>query len=82
MSDPVSWLLIERGWKVVGADGDELGHVVEVDADEEKDIFSGLSVRTSRLGGTQYVPSERVARITEGCVSLDVNADELRRRTG
>lgn len=74
--DPVSWLLIEPGWKVVGADGDEVGTVERVDADEEKDIFSGLELRTGLLG-SRYVPAERVKGIVEGRIELDVAADDL-----
>ncbi len=77
MSDPVSWLLIEPGWKVVGSDGEAIGHVTSVDADEQKDIFSGLELRTGLLGGKRYVPSERVAGIVEGEIALDVTGDAL-----
>ena len=70
MADPVSWLLIEPGWRVVGADGDELGTVTRVDADEQKDIFSGLEIRTGLLGGSQYVAAERVGRIVDGQITL------------
>jgi hypothetical protein len=75
--DPVSWLLIEPGWKVVDSAGEEIGTVASVDADEQKDIFSGLEVRTGLLGGTRYVASEHVARIVEGTIELDVTADAL-----
>jgi hypothetical protein len=71
MADPVSWLLIENGWTVVGSDGEEVGTVSRVDADEQKDIFSGLEVRTGMLGGSRYVPAERVARIEDGRIELD-----------
>jgi hypothetical protein len=71
MADPVSWLLIEPGWRVVDAKGEELGTVTRVDADEQKDIFSGLEIRTGLLGGTEYVPAERVAQIVEGTITLD-----------
>ena len=77
MSDPVSWLLIEPGWKVVGSDGEEIGHVTSVDADEQKDIFSGLELRTGLLGGKLYVPSERVVGIVQGEIALDVTGDAL-----
>ena len=76
MSDPVSWLMIEQGWAVVGSDGEEIGRVSAIDADAERDIFSGLELRTGLLG-TRYVPAERVRAITEGRVELDVAADEL-----
>jgi hypothetical protein len=76
MADPVSWLMIESGWSVVGSDGEEIGKVARIDADEERDIFSGLELRTGLLG-TRYVPAEHVGTITDGRVELDVTADEL-----
>ena len=68
--DPVSWLLIRRGWKVVSSDGAEIGSVDEVVGDDERDIFDGLAVATSALGKPRYVPSEQVGEITEGVVRL------------
>ena len=50
MADPVSWLLIEPGWKVRAADGSEVGEVDEVVGDSNVDIFDGLAIATSRLG--------------------------------
>jgi hypothetical protein len=67
---PVSWLLIEPGWRVVGADGEEVGTVSRIDADEQKDIFSGLEIRTGLLGRTEYVPAERVGEIVDGQITL------------
>jgi hypothetical protein len=68
--DPVSWFLIEPGWKVVDVDGEEIGSVDEVVGDSSQDIFNGLSVSTSVLGKPRYVPSEQVDTITEGRVRL------------
>lgn len=70
MSDPVSWLLIEPGWEVVGADGESLGKVHEVVGEPEEDIFDGLQVSPGALGETKYVPAEEVGEITEGRVQL------------
>ena len=70
MSDPVSWFLIEPGWEVVGADGEDAGKVQEVVGDPEADIFDGLQVTAGMLGGTRYVPAEEVGEITEGRVQL------------
>jgi hypothetical protein len=64
MPDPVSWLLIERGWRVVGPDGEEVGRVESVTGDRDADIFDGLELDSG------YVPSERVGRIVEGEISL------------
>lgn len=70
--NPVSWLLIRRGWKVVSSDGAEVGSVDEVVGDDEHDIFDGLAVATSALGKPRYVPSEQVGEITEGVVRLNL----------
>jgi hypothetical protein len=79
VSDPVSWLLIEKGWSVVGADGSDLGSVREVVGDTGADIFNGLSVTPGLLRGARYVPAERVGTIVEGRVELDLDADAFER---
>jgi hypothetical protein len=77
--DPVSWLLIRPGWKVVSSDGAEVGNVDEVVGDDEHDIFDGLAVATSAFGKPRYVPSEQVGEITEGVVRLTLaQADAAR----
>jgi uncharacterized protein YrrD len=77
MADPASWLLVERGWKVVGRDGKEIGRVEDVLGDEEKDIFDGLAVATGLLGKPRYVPSERVSSIVEGRVTVDLAKSDV-----
>jgi len=77
MADPVSWLVIERGWKVLAADGTEVGSVDELIGDTGKDIFNGLSVSTGLLKRSRYVPSERVIAILEGVVQLDLAAHQI-----
>ena len=80
MSDPVSWLVIEKGWDVVGSDGEKLGTINEVVGDTGKDIFNGLAVSPGLLRTARYVPAERVGTIIEGRVQLDFDAqtfDEL-----
>lgn len=79
MSDPVSWLMIEKGWAVVGRDGSELGSIHEVVGDTGEDIFNGLAVSPGLLRSARYVPSERVGTITEGRVELDLDHDEFDR---
>ena len=64
MSDQVSWLMIERGWKVVGPDGEKVGKVGEVLGDESIDIFHGLLV------GGEEILAERVGEIREGEIHL------------
>jgi len=76
MADPVSWLLIRPGWKVVAADDTEIGRVDEVAGDEDVDIFDGLAVATSTLGKPRYVPAEQVASIEEGTIRLSLTKAE------
>jgi len=73
MADPVSWLVVERGWAVVGRDGEALGTVDEVLGDEGSDIFSGLAVAHGVVARPRYVPAERVGQIREGVVQLDLD---------
>jgi uncharacterized protein YrrD len=78
----VSWLVVEPGWKVVAADGSDVGSVHEVIGDPENDIFNGLAVSRGLLRDSRYVPAERVAAIQEGSVRLDLSADEFGRLQG
>jgi hypothetical protein len=75
--DPVSWFLIEPGWTVVDATGEDVGTVDEVVGDSSDDIFNGLSISTSLLGRPRYVPSEQVGEITEGRVHLKLAKDQI-----
>lgn len=73
MSDPVSWLLIEPGWRVEASDGEEVGRVEEVTGDSDKDIFDGLSIASGMFATPKYVPSEQVGEIVEGRVRLTLD---------
>jgi hypothetical protein len=75
--DPVSWFVIEPGWKVVDAEGQEVGTVDEVVGDSNDDIFNGLSISTSLLGRPRYVPSEQVGTITLGRVHLELTKEQI-----
>jgi len=77
MADPVSWLMIETGWKVVAADGSEVGQVDEIAGDSNMDIFDGLAIATTAFGKPRYVPAEQVAEITEGTVRLKLTEDQV-----
>ena len=78
-SDPVSWFVIEAGWKVFDASGEQIGSVDEVVGDSSDDIFNGLSISTGLLGRPRYVPSEQVASITEGRVTLRISRAQAER---
>lgn len=76
--DPVAWRVIERGWSVVDAEGNEVGKVDQVTGDLEGDIFDGITVGDggSVLTRARYVPSESVAGIFQGEVVLGLSAAE------
>jgi len=64
MADPVSWLMIERGWEVVDAAGKRVGKVDEVLGEAHTDIWDGLTV------SGKYVAAEDVTEIVEGRITL------------
>ena len=64
--DPVSWKVVERGWRVLDEAGEEIGRVDEITGDPEADIFDGVEISHGLLSKPEYVPSERVVEIREG----------------
>jgi rRNA processing protein Gar1 len=64
-ADPVSWLLVEPGWRVVDANGKKVGKVDEVLGDEQTDIFHGLVVDGEKI------LAERIGAIVEGEIRLN-----------
>jgi uncharacterized protein YrrD len=79
MADPVSWFVIEPGWKVVTADGKEVGEVREVVGDTGADIFDGLVVVKGLLRRAKYVAAEDVNGIFEGRIELGLTSDQFDR---
>ncbi len=72
---PVSYLTLEQGTAVLSADGEELGDVAHVLADEEKDIFDGIVI-SQGLGRHTFADAEQVAKIYERGVVLTLSAAE------
>ena len=72
MTDPVSWLQIEQGWKVITSDGVVVGTVAQVEGDKQSDIFDGLAVESKQPTRIRYVPGEQVAAIYPGEVTLKI----------
>jgi hypothetical protein len=68
--DPVSWKVIEKGWAVLDAAGDDVGRIGEITGDEDADIFDGLTISQGILSADKYVPAEQVAEIRAGEVHL------------
>jgi len=66
---PVSWLLIRFGWKVLAADGEQIGRIWHVKAERSRDIFNGFTY-VYGFGLPRYVPAEDIAEIRRGLVEL------------
>ena len=76
MSDPVSWLLVRRGWQAVSSDGATVGQIGAVRGEPVKDIFNGVVVRT-KSAPPRYIPAELIEKIVSGHVALKLSADEF-----
>jgi hypothetical protein len=72
----VSWKAIEKGARVHGPAGEELGKVTEIAGDAEADIFSGLVVSMSHLSANRFLPAERVTGIWADRVETNVTAEQ------
>lgn len=73
----VSWKVLEQNAAVVTADGAEAAHVVEVAGDVDRDIFSGLLVRSGPLGTRRYIAADRIVSIWRRRVEVDLTAEEV-----
>jgi predicted pyridoxine 5'-phosphate oxidase superfamily flavin-nucleotide-binding protein len=77
LGDPTSYLELEDGAPVFSADGDEIGEVEHVLADEDADIFDGLVIDT-RIGpgGHRFADASQVRGLYSGGAVLTLTAAE------
>ena len=73
---PIAWLALDEGTPILASDGEEVGRVTTVVADEQKDIFSGVTFRPGLLDGERFVPASAIERLTEGAVHLNITATQ------
>jgi hypothetical protein len=76
VSEPVSWLLIRRGWQVVAADGTAVGRIGAVRGEPSKSIFDGIVVRANS-SPPRYLPAGLVREIVSGQVTLELSVEEF-----
>ncbi len=69
----VSWLAVIADLPVIAADGEQVGHVVEVAALPEEDIFHGIVYRRGVLAKPKLAPAAEIDRITTRAVYLSVD---------
>jgi hypothetical protein len=77
LGDPISYLALEKRTPVYAADGEQIGHVEHVLADDEEDIFDGIVIDEG-LRECSFADAEQVAAIHERGVTLTLPAREAR----
>jgi hypothetical protein len=78
LGEPVSYLVVEPGADVYSADGERVGTVQHVLADEENDIFDGIVIETDRgPGGLRFADAPEVAELREKGIVLTLTAAEV-----
>jgi hypothetical protein len=72
LGNPISYLVLEKGTPVYDAGGEEIGKVVEVRADTERDIFESIVLDSNSIlpGGRSEIPAADIEEIYERGVVL------------
>jgi uncharacterized protein YrrD len=73
---PIAYAVLAEGTPVQTSDGEQLGTVKRVLADEGADVFDGIVVDTS--GGERFVDAPQVADLFERVVVLAITAEQAR----
>ena len=80
--EPIAYLVLREGTPVYGQDGDQIGVVEHVLADEPTDIFHGLIVHTLPLPGRHlFAAADQVADLRERGAFLSAGPDDLHEPT-
>jgi uncharacterized protein YrrD len=73
---PIAWTALRRGHPVRAADGQQIGKIAQVIADEQKDIFSGITFRSRPLETERFAPAAVIRSITSESVELAIASSE------
>ena len=77
---PSSYLALEPGTAVYTSEGEKIGEVQYVLADDEQNVFDGVVIDASMLpGGLRFADAVQVAQIFERGVVLGLTAAEAER---
>jgi uncharacterized protein YrrD len=75
LGNPISYLALQEGTPVFGSDGDEVGQVAHVLADDESDVFDGIVIAHG-LGHHAFADADQVGAIHERGVTLTMSGAE------
>jgi hypothetical protein len=71
---PISYLVLKEGTPVLTRDGEPVGTVAHVLADDAEDVFDGVVIDTrAGPGGHRFADAEQVAEIREHGVRLTLD---------
>lgn len=73
---PIAYTALTEGTPVCSADGEEVGTVKRVLADESANLFDGIVVETSE--GERFVDAPEVGDLFERLVTLKITAEQTR----
>lgn len=73
----IAWAALETGTPIVAANGEEIGRVTTVVADETKDIFSGIAFRHRILEAERFLPADLIEEMTEEAVTATIGSDDV-----
>lgn len=80
LGDPIAWLALAEGVPVYDRQGQQIGVVERVQADEGMDIFEGLVVHMLPLPGAHlFADADQISELHERGVLLSVQRDELQK---
>ncbi|MDX6549869.1 MAG: hypothetical protein QOJ31_553 [Gaiellales bacterium] len=73
----LAWIEVEEGWRVLAADGSDVGDVEQGVGDRGADIFEGFEIDIGARPN-RFVSYEHVTGIAQGHIRLDLSPDEVR----
>ena len=73
--EPRSYLEVDTGIDVLSADGERVGTLTHVLADEQADIFDGIVIDVS--GGHRFVDAPEVSEFRQRAVLLTLSAADV-----
>ncbi|MEO8898668.1 MAG: hypothetical protein ABI473_08270 [Candidatus Dormibacter sp.] len=73
----LAWTAIKPGHKILDREGQELGAVHRVLADEGADIFHGVSLRWGVFGPEVEITADRIERVTAEYIRTDLGAEQV-----
>jgi len=76
MTERGSYLLLEPDMRVHGVDGQDLGMIAEVVADESLDIFRGIVLRRHGFADAVFVPGDRLVAVDGNIATFSLTKTE------